>query len=57
MKLKELLENVEELSKLTSGELTVKFNCDFGVEKDIPLKSKSSVPKVEITIKYPEKKK
>lgn len=56
MKLKELLEKVEELSKLTTGELRVNLACDCGIDKDIDLKSQSSKPKLDIAIHYPGKK-
>lgn len=57
MKLKELLEKVEELSKTTTGELAVALSSDCKLDKDVELTSKSSVPRIDITIKYPPKEK
>lgn len=57
MKLKDFLEKVEALSKITSGELTVSVACDCRLDKEIELTASSTKPKIEVAIKYPDKKK
>ncbi len=53
MKLKELLEKIEELSKVTTGELTVDLTCDCSLDRDIDLKSQSCKPKINVRVIYP----
>ena len=56
MKLKELLENIEELSKLVSGELKVEVESDCKLDTEIALASKSSPQRLNIVIIYPMKR-